>query len=87
MNFKPFTNAIPYIAAGLVFFMAFWGGMDILASIASHFQEWLRAKRNINTGVPALAASVKELRDRQSRFERELEQIRRAGTTSDPVVR
>ena len=29
MNFKPFYNAIPYIAAGLVFFMAFWGGMDI----------------------------------------------------------
>ena len=47
----------------------------------------LRAKRNINTEVPALAASVKELRDRQSRFERELEQLRRAGTTSDPVVR
>ena len=87
MNFKPFTNAIPYIAAGLVFFMAFWGCMDMLTSIASQFQEWLRAKRNINTEVPALAAAVKELRDRQSRFERELEQIRRAGTTSDPVVR
>ena len=82
MNFKPFFHLIPYIAAGLVFFMAFWGGMDILTSIASHFQEWLRAKRNINTEVPALAASVKELRDRQSRIERELEQMRR-----DPVVR
>ena len=87
MNFKPFFQLIPYIAAGLVFFMAFWGGMDILTSIASQFQEWLRAKRNINTEVPALAASVKELRDRQSRFERELEQIRRAGTMNDPVVR
>jgi len=78
MNFKPFYNAIPYIAAGLVFFMAFWGGMDMLASIASHFQEWLRAKRNINTEVPALAEAVKELRDRQSGLERELQQIRRA---------
>ena len=87
MNFKPFFQLIPYIAAGLVFFMAFWGGMDILASIASHFQEWLRAKRNINTEVPALAAAVKELRDRQSSLERELQQIRRAGTMSDPVVR
>ena len=87
MNFKPFFDAIPYMGVGLVFAMAFWGGMDILTTIASHFQEWLRAKRNINTEVPALAASVKELRDRQSRFERELEQSRRAGTTSDPVVR
>jgi hypothetical protein len=82
MNFKPFFQLIPYIAAGLVFFMAFWGGMDMLTSIASQFQEWLRAKRNINTEVPALAAAVKEMRDRQSRFERELEQIRRAGTTN-----
>ena len=82
MNFKPFSQLIPYIAAGLVFFMAFWGCMDILTSVASQFQEWLRAKRNINTEVPALAASVKELRDRQSRIERELEQMRR-----DPVVR
>ena len=63
MNFKPFFAAIPYMGVGLVFFMAFWGGMDILTSIASHFQEWLRAKRNINTEVPALAASVKELRE------------------------
>ena len=87
MNFKPFFQLIPYIAAGLVFFMAFWGGMDILTSIASQCQEWLRAKRNINAEVPALAAAVKELRDRQSRFERELEQIRRAGTMTDSVVR
>jgi hypothetical protein len=77
MNFKPFIQLIPYIAAGLVFFMAFWGGMDMLTTIASHFQEWLRAKRNINTEVPALSAAVKELRDRQSRVERELQQLRR----------
>ena len=87
MNFKPFFAAIPYMGVGLVFAMAFWGALDMMSTLASHFQEWLRAKRNINTEVPALAASVKELRDRQSRFERELEQIRRAGTTSDPVVR
>lgn len=77
MNFKPFVNAIPYVSLGLVFFMAFWGSMDMLASIASHFQEWLRAKRNINTEVPALSAAVKELRDRQTRVERELQQLRR----------
>jgi hypothetical protein len=77
MNFKPFFQLIPYIGAGLVFFMAFWGGMDMLTTIASHFQEWLRAKRNINTEVPALSAAVKELRDRQSRVERELQQLRR----------
>jgi hypothetical protein len=82
MNFKPFLNAIPYMAVGLLFMTAFWGAIDILATISSNIESWLRAKRNINTEVPALAASVKELRDRQSRLERELGQIRR-----DAVVR
>ncbi len=71
-----------YLAVGLLCMTAFWGAIDILATISSNIESWLRAKRNINTEVPALATSVKELRDRQSRFERELEQIRR-----DAVVR
>jgi peptidoglycan hydrolase CwlO-like protein len=87
MNFKPFLNAIPYLCVGLLFVTAFWGAIDILATISSNIESWLRAKRNINTEVPALAASVKELREQQSRLEREMEQIRRAGTTSGPVVR
>ena len=78
MNFKPFFDAIPYMCVGLLFVTAFWGAVDMMSALASQFQEWLRAKRNINTEVPALAAAVKELRDRQSRFERELQQIRRA---------
>jgi hypothetical protein len=76
MNFKPFLNAIPYMAVGLLFTVAFWGAIDILTTISSHVESWLRAKRNINTEVPALAASVKELCAQQSRFERELDQIR-----------
>ena len=87
MNFKPFLNAIPYLAVGLLCMTAFWGAIDILATISSNIESWLRAKRNINTEVPALAASVKDLREQQSRLEREMEQIRRAGTTSDPVAR
>ena len=87
MNFKPFLNAIPHLCVGLLFVTAFWGAIDILATISSNIESWLRAKRNINTEVPALAASVKELREQQSRLEREIEQIRRAGTTSGPAVR
>ena len=78
MNFKPFLNAIPYLCVGLLFVTAFWGAVDILSTISSHVESWLSAKRKINTEVPALAAAVKELRDQQARFERELEQIRRA---------
>ena len=76
MNFKPFFHLLPYAAASFVFFLAFWGLIDMLSAITSHFQDWLRAKRNINTEVPALTASVKELRDRQTRLEREMEKVK-----------
>lgn len=76
MNIKALYDAAPYIGVGALFFFCFWGTVDILTSITLNFQEWLRAKRNINTEVPALSASVKELRERQNRFERELERLK-----------
>ena len=76
MNFTPFLNALPYMSVGLLFATAFWGAVNIMATISLTIESWLSAKRNINTEVPALAASVEELRDRQTRFERELEQLR-----------
>jgi hypothetical protein len=77
MDFKPFVHAIPYIAICVVFFTSFCGAVEIITAVVSHSQEWLRAKRAINTEVPALNAAVKELRDRQTRVERELQQLRR----------
>ena len=75
LNLKPFFHLLPYVAASFVFFLAFWGLIDMLS--AHHVPLpglALRVKRNINTEVPALTASVKEiLRDRQTRLEREME--------------
>ena len=66
-----------YVAVGWMFAMAIWGGIDFLVTVILHLQEWLRAHRNINKEVPALAAAVEELQRGQSRLEAELEQIRR----------
>jgi len=74
---KSLVDLLSYIGLVSVGAMAMWGAIDISVSIALSVQEWLRAKRNINTEVPALKASVEELRKRQTRFETELEQIRR----------
>jgi hypothetical protein len=76
MNFKPFMDAIPYIGVGLLFFTTFYGALDISVTVSSHVESWLRAKRNVNVELPALEASVKELRAQQSRFELELARIR-----------
>jgi hypothetical protein len=84
VNSKTFVESLSYIGIFLVCGMAMWGAIDISSSIALSTQEWLRSKRNINTEVPALKASVEELRKRQTRLETELEQIRRTpqGTTA-----
>ncbi len=70
-------NLLSYFAIAWLFMMGMFGTIDLLVSVGLHFQEWLRAHRNINTQIPALSASVEELRKRQSRMEMELEQIRR----------
>lgn len=77
MNSQSLIDALSYIGLIALGLIALWGALDISFAIASSFQEWLRAKRNINTEVPALKASIEELRKRQVRFETELEQARR----------
>ena len=52
-------------------------------------QEWLSAKRNINTEVPKLKASVSELQKRQSLLEsdvRRLQRLREADSTIGKVL-
>jgi hypothetical protein len=77
MSSKAFVEFLSYTAVFMVCAMAMYGAIDISVSVALSIQEWLRSKRSINTEVPALKASVEELRRRQTRFETELEQIRR----------
>ena len=69
-----------------LFAMAMWGTIGFGVTVVEYLQEWLRAHRNINKEVPALAASVEELRKGQSRLEAELEQIRRAGIRDARLV-
>ena len=77
MTSHVFLNLLSYFAIAWLFIMGTFGTIELLVSVGSHFQEWLRAHRNINAQVPALSTSVEELRKRQSRMEVELEQIRR----------
>ena len=77
MHSKVFVESLSNTAILLVCSMAMLGALDVSSSIALSIQEWLRSKRNINTEVPALKASVEDLRRRQTRLETELEEIRR----------
>lgn len=72
-----FPDLLSVIAIWWLLIFAMVAAIEFISSVGSHLQEWLRAHRNINTEVPALSASVKELRTRQSRLEAELEQSRR----------
>ena len=81
------SSLLHLVAIGWLFAMVMWGTIGFMVTVFEYLQQWLRAHRNINTEVPALAASVEELRKGQSRLEAELEQIRRVrgdATTTGP---
>ncbi len=73
-------NLLSQLAILWLFIMASIGTMDLLFSMVSAVQDWLTARRKINTELPALSASVEELRRRQSRLEVELDQLRRTAS-------
>ena len=71
------SNLVSSIAVTLVFMMAAWGAISLLMTLIDYLQNWLSARKNINTEVPALKESVEELRKRFARLETEWERIRR----------
>jgi hypothetical protein len=82
------SSLLHSVAIGWLFAMATWGTIGFIVTVTEYVQEWLRAHRNINKEVPALAASVEELRKGQSRLEAELEQIRRVrGDAATPGLK
>jgi phage shock protein A len=60
-----------------MFMMAMWGAITLLVTLVEYLQNWLSARKNINTEVPALKESVEDLRKRFARLETEWERIRR----------
>jgi hypothetical protein len=77
MTSKALFDLLPNVAIGFMFGMAIFGTIDLLVTVSTHVDDWLRANRNINDEVPTLKASVTELQKRQSRMELEVQQLRR----------
>lgn len=71
------SSLVNSVAVSLMFMMALWGIMCFFITLIEYLQNWLTARKNINTEVPVLKSSVEELRKRQSRLEAEWEQFRR----------
>ena len=71
------SSLVNSVAVSLMFMMALWGIVCFFITLIEYLQNWLTARKNINTEVPALKSSVEELRRRQSRLEAEWEQVRR----------
>jgi len=71
------SSLVNSVAVSLMFMMALWGIVCFFITLIEYLQNWLTARKNINTEVPALKSSVEELRRRQSRLETEWEQVRR----------
>ena len=71
------SSLVNSVGVSLMFMMALWGIVCFFITLIEYLQNWLTARKNINTEVPALKSSVEELRRRQSRLETEWEQVRR----------
>jgi hypothetical protein len=69
------SNLLHNVALGWMFSMVLWGTISFAATVIDYLEEWRRAHRSLNTEVPALAASVKELQARQLRLETELGRV------------
>ena len=78
MTLKALFDLLPNVVAiCVVFGMAIFGAVNLLVTVSTHVDDWLRANRSINNEVPTLKASVTELQRRQSRMELEVQQLRR----------
>jgi len=71
------SNLVSSVAVAVMFMMAMWGAITLLVTLVEYLQNWLSARKNINTEVPALKESVEDLRKRFARLETEWERIRR----------
>ena len=78
MTLKALFDLLPNVVAiCVVFGMAIFGAVNLLVTVSTHVDDWLRANRSINNEVPTLKASVTELQRQQSRMELEVQQLRR----------
>ena len=72
------TDFITNFAVGLMFALAFLGAMWLASFLGDSVVEWRNANRKINTDVPELKDSVRELETRLSLVESRLGRLRTA---------
>ena len=73
------------IAVGFLYGMALVGFFSLTGFIAGVFHDWISAKRKINTDVPELKDSVRELKVKMSFLESDMKRLERS-RRYDPAI-
>jgi hypothetical protein len=79
------SNLLNGVAIGFLYGMALVGFFSAIGFIAGVFQDWIGAKRKINTDVPELKDSVRELKLKVSFLESDIKRLERS-RRYDPVI-
>lgn len=79
------SNLLNGVAIGFLYGMALVGFFSFIGFIAGVFQDWIGAKRKINTDVPELKDSVRELKLKVSFLESDIKRLERS-RRYDPLI-
>ena len=79
------SNLLNMVAVGFFYGMALVGFFSLIGFIAGVFQDWIGAKRKINTDVPELKDSVRELKLKLSFLESDIKRLERS-RRHDPLI-
>jgi len=79
------SNLLNGVAIGFLYGMALVGFFSLIGFIAGVFQDWIGAKRKINTDVPELKDSVRELKLKLSFLESDMKRLERS-RRHDPLI-
>jgi len=72
------SNLLNLVAVGFLYGMALVGFFSLIGFIAGVFHDWIGAKRKINTDVPELKDSVRELKLKLSFLESDVKRLERS---------
>jgi len=73
------------VAVGFLYGMALVGFFSLIGFITGVFHDWISAKRKINTDVPELKDSVRELKVKMSFLESDMKRLERS-RRYDPAI-
>lgn len=79
------SNLLNVVAVGFLYGMALVGFFSLIGFIAGVFHDWISAKRKINTDVPELKDSVRELKVKLSFLESDMKRLERS-RRYDPAI-